>query len=56
MRLSCGLPEAVSAVSLRHEISLLFAALLSYLFLGEIHTLNKILASTVSATGTLLMD
>jgi drug/metabolite transporter (DMT)-like permease len=46
----------VSAVSVRHEISLLFAAALGYLFLGEIHTLSKILARTVSATGTLLMD
>jgi drug/metabolite transporter (DMT)-like permease len=40
----------------RHEISLLFATVLGYLFLGEIHTLSKILARTVSVTGTLLMD
>ncbi|MBV6692771.1 hypothetical protein AB4M04_12510 [Serratia quinivorans] len=46
----------MSAVSVRHEISLLFAAVLGYLFLGEILTFSKILASTVSATGTLLMD
>jgi drug/metabolite transporter (DMT)-like permease len=46
----------MSAVSVRHEINLLFAAVLGYLFLGEIHTLSKILARAVSATGTLLMD
>ncbi|AHJ73656.1 DMT family transporter [Kosakonia sacchari] len=45
----------MGAVSALRETSVLFAALLGYLFLGETLTLRKVLACTVIATGTVMI-
>ncbi|MBJ7223479.1 MULTISPECIES: DMT family transporter [unclassified Brenneria] len=45
----------MGAVSALRETSVLFAAVLGYLFLGETLTLRKMLACTVIAAGTLMM-
>ncbi|AEX54369.1 drug/metabolite transporter (DMT) superfamily permease [Rahnella aquatilis CIP 78.65 = ATCC 33071] len=45
----------MGAVSALRETSVLFAAVLGYLFLGETLTLRKMLACAVIATGTLLI-
>ncbi len=45
----------MGAVSALRETSVLFAAVLGYLFLGEALTIRKMLACTVIAAGTLIM-
>lgn len=45
----------MGAVSALRETSVLFAALLGYLFLGETLTLKKVLACMVIATGTVMI-
>ncbi|ANR77156.1 multidrug DMT transporter permease [Kosakonia sacchari] len=45
----------MGAVSALRETSVLFAALLGYLFLGETLTLRKVLACAVIATGTVMI-
>ncbi|KMV34927.1 hypothetical protein ACH50_09210 [Franconibacter pulveris] len=45
----------LGAVSALRETSVLFAAVLGYLFLGETLTLRKIAACAVIVAGTLIM-
>jgi len=45
----------MGAVSALRETSVLFAAVLGYLFLGETLTLKKIMACMVIVAGTLIM-